>query len=56
METKVTDEGSDLARFKSQDGRKTVQILTVRPNHARNKESLREHPIQEIDEEFSQDF
>ena len=56
METKVIDDGSAFARIKSQDGRKTVQFLTVRPNHERNKECLREHPIQEIDEEFSQDF
>ena len=56
METKVINDGSTFARIKSQDGRKTVEFLTVRPNHERNKECLREHPIQEIDEEFSQDF
>ena len=56
METKVIDDGSAFARIKSQDGRKTVQFLTVRPNHERNKECLREHPIREMDEDFSQDF
>ena len=55
-ETKVIDDGSAFARIKSQDGRKIVQFLTVRTNHERNKECLREHPIQEIEEEFSQDF
>ena len=53
MKTKVIDDGSAFARIKRQDGRKTLQFLTVRPNHERNKECLREHPIQEIDEDFS---
>ena len=56
METKVIDDGSAFARINSHDGRKTVHILTLRPNHERNKECLREHPIQEGDKEFFQDF
>ena len=33
METKVLDNGSAYARVKSQDGRHSVQFLTVWPNH-----------------------
>ena len=40
METKVLDNGSAYARVKSQDGRHSVQCLTVRLNHERNRESL----------------
>ena len=40
METKVVDNGSAYARVKSQDGRHSVQFLTVRPNHERNRESF----------------
>ena len=40
METKVLDNGSAYARVKSQDGRHSVQFLTVRPNHERNREAL----------------
>jgi hypothetical protein len=40
METKVLDNGSAYARVKSQDGRNTVQFLTVRPNPKRNRETL----------------
>ena len=40
METKVLDNGSAYARVKSQDGRHSVQFLTVRPNHERNRETL----------------
>ena len=40
METKVLDNGSAYARVKSQDGRHSVQFLTVRPNHERNRDSL----------------
>ena len=36
METKVPDNGSVYGRVKSQDGRHSVQFLTVRPNHERN--------------------
>jgi hypothetical protein len=40
METKVLDNGSAYARVRSQDGRHSVQFLTVRPNHERNRETL----------------
>ena len=40
MESKVLDNGSAYARVKSQDGRHSVQFLTVRPNHERNRETL----------------
>ena len=39
METKVLDNGSSYARVKSQDGN-SIQFLTVKPNHERNKDSL----------------
>ena len=38
METKVLENGSAYARVKSQDGQHS--ILTVRPNHERNRETL----------------
>jgi hypothetical protein len=40
METKVLDNGSAYARVRSQDGRNSVQFLTVRANHERNRETL----------------
>ena len=40
METKVLDNGSTYAWVKSQDGRHSVQFLTVRPNRERNRETL----------------
>ena len=40
METKVLDDGSAYARVKSQDGRHSVQFLTVRKNHERNRGTL----------------
>ena len=40
METKVLDNGLANARVKSQDGRHSIQFLTVRPNHERNRDSL----------------
>ena len=40
METKVLDNGSAYARVRSQDGTSSVQFLTVRPNHERNRHSL----------------
>ena len=41
METKLLDNGSAYARVKSQDGRRSVQFLTVRKNHERNRGTLR---------------
>jgi hypothetical protein len=40
METKVLDNGSAYARVRSQDGQNSVQFLTVRANHERNRETL----------------
>jgi hypothetical protein len=40
METKVLDNGSAYARIKSQDGRHSVQFLTVPTNHERNRETI----------------
>lgn len=54
METKVLDDGSHYARIRSRDGRRSVQFLTVRPNHERNRIQLREAPLRS-GEEF-QDF
>ena len=45
METKVLDNGSAYAKIHSQDGRRTVQFMTVRPNHERNKQELCDHSI-----------
>jgi hypothetical protein len=40
METKVLDNGSAYAQVRSQDGRNSVQFLTVRANHKCNRETL----------------
>ena len=40
METKVLDNCSAYAMVKSQDGRYSVQFLTVRQNHERNGDTL----------------
>jgi hypothetical protein len=40
METKVFDNGAAFARVKSLDNRRSVQFLTVRANHERNRDSL----------------
>ena len=40
MEMKVFDSGAAFARVKSIDGRRSVQFLTVRANHERNRDSL----------------
>ena len=45
METKVLDNGSAYAKIRSQDGRRTVQFMTIRPNHERNKQERRDHSI-----------
>ena len=45
METKVLDDGSHYARIRSHDGMKTVQFLTIRPNHERHRDRLREIPM-----------
>ena len=51
MKIEVIDDGSPFERIKSQDGRKTVQFLTVRPNRERIKECLRDHLVREGNEE-----
>ena len=56
IKTKVIDYGTDFARIKSHDGRKTIQFLTMRPNHERNNECLRDHPVREGNEEFFKDY
>jgi hypothetical protein len=40
METKVLDSGAAFARVRNQSGSKSVQFLTVSPNHGRNKREL----------------
>ena len=40
METKVLDNGSAYAKVKILDGRHSVQFLTVRQNHERNRDTL----------------
>ena len=54
METKVLDDGSHYARIRSRDGKRSVQFLTVRPNHERNRIVLRDAPLRSNDE--FQDF
>ena len=41
METKVLEDGLAYARIQSIDGKRSVQFLTVREEHDRNKEELR---------------
>ena len=55
METKVLDDGSHYARIRSHDGKRAVQFLTVRPDHERHRDQLREAPMGSGDEDF-QDF
>lgn len=52
METKVMDDGSHYARIRSQDGTRSVQFLTVRIGHERNREKLRDGPMK-VEKEFS---
>jgi hypothetical protein len=40
MEMKVLDSGEAFARVRNQSGSKSVQFLTVSPNHVRNKREL----------------
>ncbi|KAL3702497.1 hypothetical protein R1sor_020519 [Riccia sorocarpa] len=42
MESKVLNDGSHFARIRSLDDRQSVQFLTVRANHERNRCSLRD--------------
>ncbi|KAL3695981.1 hypothetical protein R1sor_010057 [Riccia sorocarpa] len=45
METKVMDDSSHYARIKSRDGKRTVQFQTVKIDHERNRDMLREEPL-----------
>jgi hypothetical protein len=54
METKVLDDGSHYARIRSRDGKRSLQFLTVRPDHERNRIQLRDAPLRS-GEDF-QDF
>jgi hypothetical protein len=40
METRVVDNGSAYAKIRSQDEWRTIQFMTIWPNHERNKEEL----------------
>ena len=44
METKVLDDGSQYAKIRSLDGRRSIQFLTVRPDHERHRDQLRDTP------------
>lgn len=55
METKVLDDGSHYARIRSYDGKRAVQFLTVRPDHERHRDQLREAPMGTGSDDF-QDF
>jgi hypothetical protein len=52
MEIKVLDDGSHYARIHSLDGKRTVQFLTVKPNHERYKDQLREASMGNKSEDF----
>ena len=45
METKVLDDGSQYAKIRSLDGRRSIQFLAMRPDHERHRDQLRESPM-----------
>ena len=45
METKVLDNGPAYVTIRSQDGRQTIEFMTVHPNHERTKVDLRDYSI-----------
>jgi hypothetical protein len=55
MKTKVLDDDSHFAIIRSLDGKRAVQFLTVRPNHERHRDQLREASMGIGSEDF-QDF
>jgi hypothetical protein len=55
METKVLDDGSHYARIRSLNSKRAIQFLTVKPNHERHRDQLREAPIGIGSEDF-EDF
>lgn len=52
METRVMDDVFAYARFRSKDGKNTVQFLSVCVNHGRNRDNLREFPLPMMTKEF----
>ena len=52
MGSKVLDDGLAYARIRSRDGTKAVQFLTVCVERIRNQDSLRDHPLPKIINEF----
>ncbi|MCO5546967.1 hypothetical protein L7F22_000406 [Adiantum nelumboides] len=54
VKTKVLDDGSAYARIRSRDGKRAIELLTVCVNHARNKDSLRDHPLPRIRKTFQE--
>ena len=55
METKVLDDYAHYARICSLDGKWVVQFLTIRPNHERHRDQLKEASMDIGSEDF-QDF
>ena len=53
METKVLNNGSAYAKIRSQDGRRTIQFMTVCINHLRNKQELCDHSIPKECDDFN---
>ncbi|KAL3687991.1 hypothetical protein R1sor_014300 [Riccia sorocarpa] len=51
METKVMDDGSHYARVRSRDEKRSVQFLTVRIDHERNRDSLRDECLPRVTRE-----
>ncbi|KAL3692364.1 hypothetical protein R1sor_006015 [Riccia sorocarpa] len=49
METKVMNDGSHYARVRRLDGRHSVQFLTVRVNHERNRRALKDGAVRRRD-------
>ena len=52
METKVLDDGSQYAKIRSLDGRRSIQFLTVRPDHERHRDQLRDTPMVSKHDDF----
>lgn len=54
MKSKVMNDGSAYTRIRSQDGKKTVQFLTVYMNHEKNWDGLKEQPMPKMMKEFKE--
>ncbi|KAL2636087.1 hypothetical protein R1flu_007566 [Riccia fluitans] len=48
METKVMNDGSHYAQIRTWDGKRSVQFVTVKSDHERNRESLRDEPLPRV--------